>query len=569
MFLIGILADIIVDIVQLEIPNNYGYLIDYLETKSLTSTLLMGIIGNILIILVIMLIGRFLWRVCIFGVAVRIEDDLRKRMFLHTESLSQRYFQTNKTGAQMALYTNDLQMIRVGFGDGTIMLVDAVVLGTLAFYKMLKLNLVLSLISAIPLLLLALCGGIIGKYMDKKWDARQKAYENMSDFTQENFSGISVVKAFVKEGLELKSFSKINKDNEVKNIEFVRAATLLNIIIGLLISSIFIIILGYGSFLVNGKVNFSIGDLSRFISYFTSLIWPMMAIAQLINIRAQSKASLKRINQLLDQKPEIVDSTDVVQDAILVGNIRFQDLTFTYPLAEDPVLKHISFSIEAGETVGIIGHTGSGKSTIVDLLTRIYNVEENKIFIDGYDIMKLPIRQVRNFISYVPQDNFLFGDTILHNLGFSKEDITLEEAKKYAKLAGVAEDIEGFKEQYSTILGERGVTLSGGQKQRISIARALAKESTVLILDDAVSAVDTKTESTILENLKQYRGKKTIILIAHRISTVMNADKIILIDNGEIVACGKHQDLLDNPMYAQIVHLQELEAELTKEGEDE
>lgn len=567
MFLGGIIALILVDIAQLEIPNNYGFLIDYIQTKTLTKELLGGIVRNVLIILVVMFTGRFLWRICIFGLAIRVEDDLRKRMFLHMESLSQSYFQINKTGAQMALYTNDLQTIRRSFGEGLIMLIDAVFLGGLSFYKMFCLNPILAIIAAVPMLILAGCGGIIGKYMDKKWGNRQKAYENLSDFTQENFSGITVIKAFVKEAKELRAFSKINKDNEKKNIEFVKAAVLLDVMITLLINVIMMIIVGIGSYLViNGTNGFSVGDLSRYISYFSTLLWPMMAMAQLINIVSQSKASLKRINKLMDEKPDVVDAPDVITNAELKGGISFNNVTFMYPLAEDAILHNVSFNIEPGETVGIIGHTGSGKTTIVDLLTRVYNVPENTIFIDGYDIMKLPIKQVRDLISYVPQDNFLFGDTVISNIGFSKQNISLEEAKHYATVAGVAEDIEGFKDKYYTILGERGVTLSGGQKQRISIARALVKDAKVLILDDSVSAVDTKTEATILHNLAEYNHKKTVILIAHRISTVINADKIILIDDGRILAVGKHEELLKNvPEYQETVRLQELESELTKE----
>lgn len=566
MFLLGIVATIVVDIVQLEIPNNYGNLIDHLEQQNLTVPLLMAIITNISMIIIILFVGRFLWRICLLGAAIKVERDLRKEMFLHTEQLAQTFFHTNKTGAQMALYTNDLLSVRECFSDGLIMFVDAAFLGVMAFLKMFSLNVTLSLISAIPLLILALFGGFIGKQMDKKWDARQKAYDDLSDFTQENFSGISVVKAFVKEKEELKAFTKINKDNEVKNLDFVKFSTLMEIMIDLIISTIMIIIIGYGSYLVKSTSDFTIGDLTKFNSYFGTLIWPMMAVAYLINMRAQGNASLKRISELLDQKAEVKDADDVIKDAVLTGNIKFDNLSFTYPLSDKEVLSNVSFDIKAGETIGIIGHTGSGKTTIVDLVTRIYNIPENSLYIDGYDIMKLPIRQVRDLISYVPQDNFLFGATILENIAFSRENMTVEEAMVYGKLAGVHDDIMGFKDGYMTVIGERGVTLSGGQKQRISIARALAKEAKVLILDDSVSAVDTKTESTILANLKEYKNGRTIILIAHRVSTVINADKIILIDDGKVIACGKHHELLENvPMYAETVKLQELEAELTKD----
>lgn len=569
LLLFGMLAVVLVDIAQLEIPNNYGSLIDYLETKTLTIAILYTILFNILIVLALLLVGRFLWRICLLGVGIKVERDLRKEMFMHTTTLSQEFFQTHKTGAQMALYTNDIQNVRACFDDGSIMIVDAVFLGILAFVKMCNLNVPLAIVSAIPLVALAVCGGAIGNAMDKKWDERQKAFEDLSDFTQENFSGVSVIKAYVKEDLELREFTKINKENEKKNLAFVKFATLLSVIIESLISTVLIVILAFGSNLVRSVDSFTIGDLSRFIAYFGSLIWPMMAVGHLINLRAQGKASLKRIAELLDRKPIVKDEEDVVTGHEIKGGITFNHLNFTYPLSEVEVLSNVSFNILPGETVGIIGKTGAGKTTLVDILTRIYNVPEGTVLLDGVDIMKLPIEEVRNSISYVPQDNFLFGDTIIKNIGFAKKDITLEEAKRFAKLAGVDKDIEGFKEGYYTIIGERGVTLSGGQKQRISIARALAKDSKILILDDSVSAVDTKTETTILANLNEIKNGRTIILIAHRISTVIDADKIILIDNGRVVAVGNHEELLANePMYAEIVHLQELEAELVKEGDE-
>lgn len=566
-FILGIVALVAVDIYQLKIPEIFGQIIDGLKFETLTVEELKQFMKNMFVIVLVMFTGRFLWRICIFGNGVRIEADLRDDMFRHSEKLSQRYYQENKTGALMALYTNDLQTIRAAFGQGTVMLVDVFVLGTLAFIKMWKMDHLLTIFSTIPLFILALCGGIIGKYMQKKFAERQRAYADLSDFAQESFSGISVIKAFVKEGKELLAFGKINKNNLDKNIEFVKAAMLLQILITFLISTVSILIIGYGGYLVyKNPTIFTIGDLTIYISYFGTLTWPMMAIAQLINLRSQAVASLKRVNTLLNEVPDVFDNKPVAVEN-LKGKITFQNLTFTYPGTDQPVLKNISLNINNGESVGVIGRTGSGKTTLVDLLLRIYNVEESSIFIDDVDIMKLPIKEVRNNISYVPQDNFLFSTTIRENISFGVNEAMDDEVIYAAKLSDVHENISEFKEGYQTVLGERGVTISGGQKQRTAIARALLKNAPILILDDSVSAVDTKTEETILRNLKEQREGKTTILIAHRISTVQKLDKIILLDEGNLVGFGTHEELLKNPLYEKMVHLQKLEDEV--EGDRE
>ena len=467
----------------------------------------------------------------------------------------------------MALYTNDLQTVRAAFGQGTIMLVDAIFLGFLAFSKMWKMDTTLTLISSIPLLILALCGRIIGKYMSKKFATRQKAFANMSDFTQESISGISVVKAFVKEAKELMAFGKINKENHDRNLEFVKAGVLLQTLIGALIASIIVIIMGYGGYLVyqaqlNQTLDFTVGDLTKYISYFGTLTWPMMAIAQLINLRSQAKASLKRIDGLLNETVEIKDDNPTILEEIK-GKIAFQNLSFKYPQTEKLVLEGISFTVDVGDKIGIIGRTGCGKTTLVDLLLRLYNLEPNQILIDDVDIMKLSIFQVRDAIAYVPQDNFLFSDTIENNINFAFKEKDQEKIKNAALMADLDSNIQDFKEGYQTILGERGVTISGGQKQRTAIARALMKDAPILILDDSVSAVDTKTEEIILSNISKIREGKTTILIAHRISTIKSMDKIALIDEGKLIGFGTHDQLLKtNVMYKQMVNLQKLEDEV-------
>ena len=342
------------------------------------------------------------------------------------------------------------------------------------------------------------------------------------------------------------------------NVDYVKASTILNITVTAFVESVICIILGYGGWLVHEGV-FNAGQLVEFIGYFTAIVWPIMAVSQLIEMQSRGKASLGRITELLDTKPEMVDKPDVEDVPELRGGIEFRDLTFRYPGGEFDVLKNVSFTIKPGENVGIIGRTGSGKTTLVDLLLRTYNVPDGTIFLDGHDINSLPIKTVRKYAAYVPQDNFLFSDTIENNISFATDGGNFQAIETAAKNADVHENITGFGLGYKTVLGERGVTVSGGQKQRISIARALMKDAAILILDDSVSAVDVSTEKVILDNLKKNRAGKTTILIAHRITTVEGMDKIIFIDDGKIAAVGTHAELIDTCRdYREMVELQRL-----------
>ncbi|MFA6649037.1 MAG: ABC transporter ATP-binding protein, partial [Candidatus Izemoplasmatales bacterium] len=385
---------------------------------------------------------------------------------------------------------------------------------------------------------------------------------------QENFYGIGVIKAFVNEVKEIRSFKVINADNYDKNVAFIKAATMMHVAIEVFVTLIRIIIIGIGGYLVyktvglvDGDPNrFSVGQLATYISYFATMVWPMMAIGRLINLRSQAKASMDRLGAFLDQEVEIVDGEDTIKVTHVEGNIVFNNLSFSYPGSRDEVLKNINFSIKKGETVGIIGRTGSGKTTLVDLLLRLYNLKENQILVDGNDIMKLPIKTIREAIGYVPQDNFIFSDSVKNNIAFAKDEVSFNQIVDMAEKSDVAENIDQFPEKYETIVGERGVTLSGGQKQRISIARALLKDPEILIMDDSFSAVDTKTEESILSSIKELRKDRTTIIIAHRISTIKDADKIALIEDGAIVASGTHDELMkQSPLYNDMVLRQQLE----------
>ncbi len=568
--LLGLVSLILVDYAQLTIPNLYQMVINGMNDGMVFSDgqwhvfdmdfLLDRICRPMIFIILILVLGRFLWRICFFGSAIKVETDLRNRMFNHSKDLSRQYYQVNKVGNLMSLYTNDLDTVQECFGSGILMLCDAVFLGGMALFKMFKMDPTLTGLSLIPIACLLAASIIVGKHMMRKWDIRQAAFSDLSDFSQESFSGIAVIKAFVKETKELLAFKKLNQQNEKANVDYTKISVLMRICVTLFVESVICVILGYGGYLVWCD-KFNAGQLVEFIGYFNTVIWPAMAVSELIEMSSRGKASLKRISELLDAKQDVVDRPDVRPADRLTGKIEFRNLTFRYPDGEYDALSNVSFTIEAGENVGLVGKTGAGKTTLVDLILRTYNVPDGTIFIDGHDVNTLPIRQVREASAYVPQDNFLFSDTIENNISFSgaREPAAVEAA---ARLADVHGNISEFKEGYQTVLGERGVTVSGGQKQRISIARALMKDAPILILDDSVSAVDTKTEKVILENLRNTRKGRTTILIAHRVSTIERMDKILFIDDGKLLAVGTHEHLYQTCLdYRRMVDLQKLEDE--------
>ncbi len=573
--LLGLLVLAAVDYAQLLIPELYKYIINGIGNGFNTINgvdvpfnfdfVMDKICLPMIIVILVIVTGRFLWRICFFGAGAKVEEDLRLRMFDRCKNLSASYYQKNKVGNLMSLFTNDLETVQDCFGWGVMMLCDALFLGGMSFYKMVALKPLLALFSLIPLACMLVAATVIGNYMEKKWETRQEAFSQLSDFSQENFSGIAVIKAFVKEGKELSAFKKLNKHNEDVNVEFVKASTILNIAITLFIESVVCVILGYGGYLVFAG-SFNAGELMEFIGYFNAIIWPVMAISELIGMKSRGQASLRRISELLSASQDVKDREGAKPLGNARGEIEFKNLTFAYPDSEVPSLNNVSFKIEAGENVGIVGRTGSGKTTIADLILRTYNVPDGTVFIDGNDVNDVTIESVRKNAAYVPQDNFLFSDTIENNIAFASDEVSFDAVVRSAKLADVNGNIAEFRDGYKTVLGERGVTVSGGQKQRISIARAMMKNAPVLILDDAVSAVDTETEKTILENLRLTRKGKTTILIAHRISTVKGMDKIIYLEDGSVAAVGTHEELMNTcPEYKKTVELQIIEEKKKKE----
>lgn len=562
LFLLGIAVLILVDWIQLDIPKLVGGIIDTLGSTNPDQDLVLSSIKTIGLLAIVITIGRFLWRYTIFGASRRIEFRLRNVMFTHATKLSQSYYSQEKVGGLMTYFINDLEAIRMTFGPGILMIVDGLMLGGFSLYRMANLNGRLTLYASIPMLALLIIMIFIRKQISKKFKVRQEAFEKLSDFTQENFSGITVIKAFVREIKEYMFFQKKNEDLYDKHLSFVKYVVIINIIVGAAINLVILSIVLFGSLLVinRDQTGLTAGQLTEYISYFFSLIWPVMALSQFMQIQGQAKASAERITKFLDHPYDVYDTPEAKNVQGLKGEIIAKNLTFQYPDGDSPVLKNVSFEIKQGEMVGVLGRTGSGKSSLVDLFLRIYNLEKGQLFIDHHDIMELSLESVRDAIGYVPQDNFLFSETIRNNIGFAYDKPDLKKVEESARLADVYDNVIEFKDGFETMLGERGVTVSGGQKQRISIARALSKDPEILILDDSVSAVDTKTEESIIRNLHLIRKGKTTIFIAHRISTVKKMDKIILLDQGEIVAVGTHQQLLKtSELYQDMVRRQQLE----------
>ena len=421
MLLLGLASLIMVDFLQLEIPRLYQLVVNGVSQGQVTvdgavhvfdmdfllDKICMPMVGIILCVV----IGRFLWRALFFGAAIRVETDLRDRMFDNCKNLSREYYQVNKVGNLMSLFTNDLDTVQECYGWGIMMFCDAVLMGLLAVTKMWRMDAMLTVFSLIPMAFLLASATVVGRYMMKKWDIRQQAFSDLSDFSQESYSGIAVIKAFVKESLELMAFKKLNLQNEKANMDHTKASVMMRVLVTLFVESVICVILGYGGYLVY-KGSFNAGQLVEFIGYFNSIIWPIMAVSELIDMGSRGKASLERIGELLDAEVNVKDAPDVQPLPNVRGDIEFRNLTFRYPDGEYNALEDVSFTIRAGENVGLVGKTGSGKTTLVDLILRTYNVPDGTVFIDGHDVNHVAIHDVRAACAYVPQDNFLFSDTI-------------------------------------------------------------------------------------------------------------------------------------------------------------
>lgn len=562
----GIITLFVVDFANLFIPRLTGTITDGLTAHSLDwngiKLCLLAIFGLGLTLA----LGRFLWRFFLFGASRSIEKELRNDMFLHLEKMSVEYYNEHKTGDLMTRFTSDLNAIRMAIGPAVICVFDASVITIMVICQMMYyVNIRLTLLAIIPMLLI--CAGEIyyGKIMHARFRERQEAVSDLTDFVQESFSGVRVIKAFVRERSQMRAFARANRHTMDKNLNVVRMQAvvmpLLDVIIGL--SSL--ITLVYGGYLaLVGEI--TLGRFVAFNQYINMLVWPMLACGDAINMFSQGSASTRRIREIFDEKPEIYDRKDVQPPDEIRGDITFSHLTFIHRGHSEPTLKDINLEIPAGTTLAIIGRTGNGKSTLVNLLLRLYNTKPGMILIDGRDINTIPLKALRENIAYVPQDNFLFSDTLKANIAFGAGEEDMDAITCATSVACIHENIVSFPDGYETIVGERGVTLSGGQKQRSSIARALMKDSPILILDDSLSAVDTDTEERILKNLKENRRGKTTLLIAHRISTIQNADVILVLEDGEAKEIGNHESLMaQNGIYRDMFEKQQLEAAMGEE----
>ena len=567
-YIFGILLLMAIDALQLITPLIIGDFTDALTDGILTPPLIGKYILYILIIAVGVAIGRYGWRMTIVATAKKLEYWLRGRVFQHLERMSLNYFNHHKTGDLMAHCTNDISQIRNAFGGGVIMLVDALFMGIMTVVIMIiKIDLKLTLIALIPLPLIAIFIIVLGEQVRVRFQKVQEAFSDLTDVAQENFSGVRIIKSFVQERASLRHFNEKNQNNFDKNISMAKLFGIVHPLVGFIAMLSTLIAMIYGGNLVIDDV-ISIGDFVAFLTFVGMLSWPMMALGMVYNMLQRGQVSLKRINTILETPPEIIDIgvLEALNSAYAVKpEIEIKNLSFRYPRTDTDVLKDISLTVNAGETLAIVGKTGTGKTTLVNLLLKLYNVDNGTIFIGGVDINRIPLQKLRSMMGYVPQDNFLFSKTIKYNVGFGLDGITDDDVAHYTKIAQIYDEIQGFPKGFDTELGERGVNMSGGQKQRVSIARALAKKPEIIIMDDSLSAVDTKTEESILSHLKETLSATTSILIAHRLSTIKHAEQIIVLSEGTIAERGTHEALIAlDGIYADMYRKQLLEEKLSE-----
>lgn len=562
-YALGIVWLIVVNTVNLQVPRLLGNITDLIDTRQIEAPGLMRYVGYILAIAAVMTAGRFFWRIYIMGSARRLEYYLRNKLFGHLETLSVNFFTQHKTGDLMAHATNDINAIRMAMGPGILMLTDSLYITTITVFTMAtNIDWKLTLLALLPLPFLAGVATFFGKTIHVRFKSVQQAFSEMTDRVQENLSGIRVVKAFVQEEAEIERFGMAAGNYVAKNMRMIKLWGLFFPIIQFISGVSYLIVLGYGGILVI-TARITLGEFVAFNSYLAMLIWPMMALGRVINVLQRGAASMDRLNALFNESPEVYDGPETRTTEALAGQIEFRDLSFTYPDGTQ-ALKNINIKLDQGKTLAIIGRTGSGKTTLVNLLLRLYNPAAGKLFVDGIDINQIPLAVLRESIGYVPQDNFLFSDTIANNIGFAGK-YSAEQIENAARQSQVYDNIVEFPQKFQTMSGERGVTLSGGQKQRVSIARALVKDPRILILDDSLSAVDTHTEEEILKSLREVMQNRTSIIISHRVSTVQGADEIVVLDNGKIIERGTHEQLIRRGgLYQHLYLKQQLEKKVSE-----
>ena len=563
-YLVGVAMLYIVDWIGLFIPQLTGEITDGLAAHALDGRGVALLAGKIVLCGAAVMLGRFFWRYFIFGTARRIERDLRDQLFVKLETLSQSYYHAHKTGDLMSYFTNDLEAIRTAVGPVIVSAFDSVVMTIMVLYRMMTyVSVKLTLYTLIPMAVIAVFGYFFGEAIEKRYAKMQKAFADLSDRVQESISGERIIKAFVQERQEAERFRAVNENKRKATMNVVKMDAAFGPILRFLIGVTYVVAIVYGGWLTI-TAEMTLGKFVAFNAYIGSLVWPMLALGDSITYFSQGYAGIDRIHEVFDVEPEVRDAAEPDDVDTLRGEIDIRDLTFEYRADVDTGIRDLTLHVAPGETLAVMGRTGSGKSTLVNLLCRAYEVPEGTIFFDGHDIRRITLDALHKNIAYVPQDSFLFSDTISRNVAFGRPDAKPEEIAAACEAADVHGDIMDFPERYETVVGERGVTLSGGQKQRVSIARALLKDSPILILDDSLSAVDTDTEETILSNLRRARAGKTTIMIAHRVSTVMSADRILVLEDGRMAEYGSREELMAIPggIFRTMAEKQQLERQL-------
>ncbi|WP_047547096.1 ABC transporter ATP-binding protein [Psychroserpens sp. Hel_I_66] len=501
-------------------------------------------------------IFTFFMRQTIINVSRYIEYDLKNEIYQQYQNLSLNFYKANRTGDLMNRISEDVGKVRMYAGPAIMYTINTVTLFIVALIYMISVAPKLTLYTVLPLPLLSFIIYKLSKVINKRSRIVQEYLSHLSAYTQESFSGISVIKSYGIESRNYDEFNKLSSESKQKQIDLTKVQALFfpSMILLIGVSNILVAYIG-GMQYINGEIQ-EIGTIAEFLIYVNMLTWPVATVGWVTNLVQQAEASQKRINQFLKEKPEVKNLNDTPTS--IDGNIEFKDITYIYPDTNIKALDHVSFSLKKGETLAILGKTGSGKSTILDLIGRLYDVQDGKILIDGKQIDQIHLKSLRDSIGYVPQDAFLFSDTIENNIMFGKEDATEEEVIKAAKNADVHKNIKTFNNGYKTKLGERGITLSGGQKQRISIARAIIKAPEIMLFDDCLSAVDTETEEKILTSLREISEGKTTIIVSHRVSSAKDADKIIVLKDGKIIQNGTHETLIDADGYYKKLYLKQL-----------
>ena len=562
----GIIVLILVDVIQLIMPKVMQYAIDSLQARTIDQTGLFWVGMLIVAGAVSMMALRYFWRILIIGNSFRIERHLRQDFYDHLMSLSQNFFNKSKTGNLMAYATNDLNAVRMLFGMGLIAAMDIVLMTVASFSFMGTINWKLTVLAVLPMPLLPLAMGTFGKKMHTTFRKVQASFASMSGEIQESVSGIRVVKAFAQEEAELAKIDDVSMNFVKQNISLAKIAGIFHPFMNFVISISVIVTLYFGGrAAIRGEI--TIGEFIAFFQYLSMLVWPMIAIGWIVDMYQRGTASLQRLNEIFVLKPEITDAEADQSITSIKGAIEFKNLSFRYEESLPLVLNDISAGIDCGQTLAIVGPTGCGKTTLIELISRIYEPPAGSILIDGVPVHKIPLKTLRQDIVLVPQDIFLFSESLADNIRLADVNAPMEKVYEAARIAQVYDEIMDFEHKFETVVGERGITLSGGQKQRVAIARALLTDPKVLILDDALSAVDTKTERFILESLIEARKGKTTIIIAHRISSIQHADKIMVLGQGDLLEIGNHVSLMaQKGLYYDLFEKQRIRARI--EGEE-